>query len=112
MAKIDLNAVREEAKTKRVIHTVVVGEDEFQIPALEDWSLDALENVQRGEVSAAFREAMGDDDWERLAEHELTGRDLKVLLDELSEGQGLGDSGNSLASSGGSRKRGTKSKRT
>lgn len=110
MSRIDLDAARDEASEEP--HVVTYGGEEFTVPSLEDWPLETVDQLNAGQVTAAMQGAMGDEQWARFTAHRPSLRVIRLLVESITEAQGLESSGNSSGSSRSSRSTGTRSRRT
>lgn len=110
MGKINLTALVDEATDEP--HIVEFKGESFEIGAIETWPLDTVDALNRGDITEAMRGAFGDEDWERFAALKPSLRAVRMLVESLTDAQGIGDLPSSSGSSPSSRSTGKPSKRT
>lgn len=109
MGKINLTALVDEATDEP--HVVEFKGESFEIGAIETWPLDTVDALNRGDITEAMRGAFGDEDWERFAALKPSLRAVRMLVESLTDAQGM-DLPSSSGSSRSSRSTGTRSRRT
>ena len=64
---------------------------EYEIPASDDWSIDALEALDTGKAISAVRELLGTVQWRTFRSKHSTARELGELSEALAKAAGLGN---------------------
>jgi hypothetical protein len=70
----------------------------FDFPGVQEWPIELTAVLQTGDMVAALKLLMSDEDVERFLKHKPTLGDINELFDSLGKASGVGGLGNSLAS--------------
>lgn len=69
--------------------------ESYTIPAMRDWSMEALESVAAGDFASALPELMGEETYVKMRDAGLKLGELTALFDKVAELGGMGDLPNS-----------------
>jgi hypothetical protein len=76
---------------------------DYSVPAMREWSMEALEAVAAGDFATALPELMGQETYDQMRDDGLTLGELTTLFDKVAELGGM----TSLPNSGPRRRRGS-----
>lgn len=96
---INLDAARaQRAEAGKETYRAQFGGELFDFPGVQEWPIELTEVLQTGDMKAALKLLLSDEDAARFLAHKPTLGDLNELFEALGNASGVGGLGNSLPS--------------
>lgn len=96
---INLNAARaQRAEARKETYRVQLGEDMFDFPGVAEWPIELTTVLQSGDMVAALRLLLSDEDVDKFLTHKPTIGDINELFESLGNAAGVGGLPNSSRS--------------
>lgn len=98
-AMIDLDARRaQRAEAASADYVVRLGGESFSFPPVNEWPVELTDSLQKGDLMAALRLLLTDEELPRFLAQRPTMGDLNDLFEALGNRAGVGGLGNGSAS--------------
>jgi hypothetical protein len=96
---LNLDAARaQRAEARKETYRIQFGNELFDFPGVQDWPIELTSVLQSGDMVAAIKLMLPDEDAERFLAHKPTLGDMNELFEALGKASGVGGLGNSQGS--------------
>lgn len=99
VSMVDLDARRAQRAETAAANTVVrLGGERFSFPPVTEWPVELTDALTKGDLLAALKLLLSDEELPRFLAQRPTMGDLNDLFEALGKRSGVGDLGNGSAS--------------
>jgi hypothetical protein len=96
---LNLDAARaQRAEARKESLRIQFGNELFDFPGVQDWPIELTSVLQSGDMVAALKLLLSEEDLARFLKHKPTLGDINELFEALGNASGVGGLGNSQGS--------------